>query len=736
MEGRLLRRYLTGVIPLAGLSIVVSAALFMMSAATQNSPLFEGFYSLLIVLSIVGIGLLLTLVLINIRELIGQFRAGVLGSRLTVKLVAIFVLLTFVPVSVVYVFSLQLLNRGIDSWFDIKIEQALNDALALGRTALNALQEDMLEQAQEMATTLQHRSDRDVVALNDLREYYDVSELLLLTLDGRIVAASSRHVFGETRLVPERPNEAILARVRQGGVYANVDSGERGLQLRVVVPVYRASIARGTRILQVLQPLGNRYTKLGESVQSAFAEYEKLMYLRKPLKYGFTLTLTLVALVSLLVSVWTAMFLARRFVSPIRNLAAGTRAVAEGDYRKRIPVRSQDEFGVLVKSFNDMTRRIHRAQMQIRRSQREAEAQRTYLETVLTHLSSGVLSLDARLNLRMHNAAAAQILGVDLNAHEGRVLTALSEQVPPLAPFVQALLEGFARDAENWHSEIAIAGTGGRRLLSVHATSLPGFDGTKRGARGGHVVVFDDVTNLIQAQRDAAWGEVARRLAHEIKNPLTPIQLSAERIRHKCMNDLPAPERETLDRATRTIIQQVEAMKDMVNDFADYARPRQVQLELVDLNSLVRDVMELYRHQHEGVRVELELDDRFPPIVAEPRQLRQVMHNLLLNATDALAGQAQPRLSLRTTCVRESKCQWVELQIRDNGAGFPQGILDRVFEPYVTNKEKGTGLGLAIVKKIVEEHGGTIWAENLTAGGAGITIRLPAREEAAVKERA
>jgi nitrogen fixation/metabolism regulation signal transduction histidine kinase len=724
-----LNRYLTGVAPFAVLSVVLAVALFMMSAATQNSAVFGHLYSLLLVVNLVGIALLLTLILVNLYRLFAQLRAGHLGSRLTLRLLGMFALLTVIPVSVVYFFSLQMLNRGIDSWFDVKVEQALDDALLLGRTALDAMKEDLTKKGQAMAQELEEAGPyKEVPMLNALRDQYGVAEATLFGADGKIVAYAGTGGLGEhPTLLPDRPSEAALGQARQGGIYANLDTGKTGLQLRVVVPVPSRGIDASVRTLQVLQPLGSRYSKLADSVQSAFAEYEKLLYLRAPLKFGFTLTLTLVALLTFLIAVWAAIFSARRLVAPIRDLAEGTRAVAQGDYHKHLPVPTKDELGVLVESFNEMTRKISRAQGQIKRSQREAETQRAYLETVLAHLSSGVLSLDARGALRTHNAAAAQILGADLAPHVGESLAALTAPYQHLQPFVDTVDEALRLERVEWHAEITITGVRGRSTLMLRGSQLPEVN----ARRGGHVIVFDDVTTLIQAERDAAWGEVARRLAHEIKNPLTPIQLSAERIRYKCMPALANTERETLDRATRTIIQQVDALKSMVNDFSEYAKPVAIQLESVNLNLLVRDVVELHKGKHEATAVELELDDEVPPVMADPRRLGQILHNLLLNAGDALAGHEHPVISIRTRVVNMVDRRYAELRVCDNGPGFAGTVMGRLFEPYVTSKEKGTGLGLAIVKKIVEEHGGVLWAENREHGGACLTVRLPVQDAAA-----
>jgi nitrogen fixation/metabolism regulation signal transduction histidine kinase len=742
VEDTALKRYLTGIVPLTVLSVVLIASLLMMSAAAQNSATFGRMYSALLVVNILGITLLLGLILINLYHLYRQYRGRIMGSRLTLRLLAMFVALAVAPVAMVFFFSIQTLNHGIDNWFDVKIERALDDALALGRASLDTVKQELLKSANEMAAELEANSERTVLpSLNYLRELHGVNELTLYAPDGQIIAASSQE-GPESALLPDRPSDAILARVRQGDSYANLDATARaGLRLRVVVPVYTREVGGPIRVLQVMQAVPLRYAKLGESVQTAYAEYEKLVYLRGPLKFSFTLTLSLVALLTMLIAVWAAIFSARRVVAPIRELAAGTRAVALGDYKQRIPVPSHDEIGILVESFNEMTRQIYRAQSQTKRSQREAEMQRAYLQTILTHLSSGVMSFDNRRVLRAFNAAAAHILEADIGAAQGHALAWLGDTYAQLKPFSDAVEGAVNAGGREWQAEVVlVTGPSTRRTLSVRGTSLP----AQKGRYGGFVVVFDDVSALIQAQRAAAWGEVARRMAHEIKNPLTPIQLSAERIRHKYLSVLPPEERPTLDRATHTIVEQVESLKSLVNAFAEYARPAQIHTKPIDLNSLIRDVIELYRAERgpigddtlrlrasEGreraghVTLKLDLAPSLPPLVADPGRLRQVLHNLLINARDALLQEPRPTIRLETRLVTDADHPLVELCMRDNGPGFPPELMERLFEPYVTTKVKGTGLGLAVVKRIVEEHSGSIIAENLQNGGAAVTIRLP-----------
>jgi nitrogen fixation/metabolism regulation signal transduction histidine kinase len=622
-------------------------------------------------------------------------------------------------------FSLQAVHRGIDSWFDVRVEKALDDALLLGRTALDAIKQDLIAKARDMAFELSGTSDRLVVPrLNLLREQYDVAELALFANDGRVIGFSTQEGPETATLLPNPPDEGIRAQVRRGLVYANLDPvGPDDLRLRVAVPVLPDDVAGTPRVLQVLQPLPNRYAKLGESVQSAFAEYEKLVYLRGPLKFGFTLTLSLVALMTILLALWASIVSARRMVAPIRDLAEGTAAVAEGNYRTRLPVPGNDELGVLVRSFNDMTQRIHEAQSQIRRGQREAEIQRTYLETVLAHLSSGVLSFDTRGNLRTRNAAADQILGIALDQGIGNGAHWIGEQNEDLIPFAEILEERMARGLTDWHAEVVLQSEQRRTVLSVRGSRLPGL----RGRLGGHVVIFDDISTLIRAQRDAAWAEVARRLAHEIKNPLTPIQLSAERIRHKALGELSDATRDTVDRSTRTIVDQVESLKAMVNAFSSYARPAQMHTAPVAINDLVRDVIDMYRTETLGLDIRLSLQDDLPLLAADPGRLRQVLHNLLINARDAVVGREHAAVHITTALIEEGNYRAIALEVSDNGPGFPEDLLDRLFEPYVTTKEKGTGLGLAIVKKIVEEHNGSLTATN-TSEGAVIRIRLPITE--------
>ncbi|MEA3292027.1 MAG: ATP-binding protein, partial [Pseudomonadota bacterium] len=488
---------------------------------------------------------------------------------------------------------------------------------------------------------------------------------------------------------------------------------------------YPQDINAPTRVLQILQPLPLRFSRLGASIQLASAEYEKLQYLRRPLKWSFVLALTLITLMTTLLSLWLAIYSTRRLIAPLKELAAGTRAVAAGDYQTRLPVESRDELGLLVGSFNDMIGEIRRAQDHAQQNQRLVEEQKGYLQTVLSHLLSGVLTFDHEGRLLTYNAAAEQILLVKLASGVNRPCTEICTDEEWVRPFFDAISRAMESDIPEWREEITLTGPEGHQVLVQRGTRLQ----SEAQVGEGYVVVFDDATGLIQTQRNAAWGEVARRLAHEIKNPLTPIQLSAERIRRKYLDKVDSDDREALDRATRTIAQQVESLKRMVNAFSNYAQPMKMKPATLDLNRLIRDVVELHRHEQSALTFRLQLDPDLPPISADPDRMRQVLNNLLINTRDATVGTPDPEAAIRTGACTLSGQPGVELVIEDNGPGFPEEMIERIFEPYVTSKKKGTGLGLAIVKRIVEEHGGMIRAGNAESGGGRVTMRLPVEKQ-------
>ena len=715
--------------------LIISAALgvallYLLSLASANTAISGDYYKILLYLNITLAGALIVLIGFQLWSLYKKIKGGVMGSRLTLRLLGTFALMAIIPGLIVYLVSVNFLTRSIESWFNVKVESALDGGLSLGQRALDIMLKDVEEKAENMATTLAFQPTRSQYSLlNDLREKSGIQDATLLSLQGRILSVSSGD---PTSFLPELPSIPQL-RQAQTRVYGKIEPiHNKGLYLRVLAPVNVQEIAGETRILQLLQPVPKSLSNTAEAVQDVYRDYQELSYSRDSLKDVFKLTLTLVLMLSMLSALAIAFVLSRRLSQPLTVLAEGTRAIASGDYSTMLPEHGKDELGILVKSFNSMTRQLDDATQATERNRARVEAARGYLETILAHLSSGVLAINENAELRTYNLAASNILGINLLLFENKPFIKITENQPFLAEFVSLVQTHFelTKASELQKTEltrqIEIVRPQGKQLLLVRATRLPS---NNNATDNGFVVVFDDVTTMVQAQRDAAWGEVARRLAHEIKNPLTPIQLSAERLQHKLSSKLNVDDAHVLQRATDTIVNQVSAMKTMVNEFSEYARAPSANLSKLNLNKLIKDVSVLYentRDEHANAdavqaKITYNLAVDLPNIKGDATMLRQVLHNLMQNAQDALKLVESPTILVQTSFDDTN----IKLMVKDNGQGFPVDLLSHAFEPYVTTKAHGTGLGLAIVKKMIEEHHGQIKIENNPTGGACITIVLP-----------
>lgn len=691
-----------------------AVALFLLATASANTALFSEHYSLLLLLN-GGIALALAaLVGYQLLTLRRRLRAGVFGAKLTLRLVLLFALMAVFPGALIYGVSVQFLAKSIESWFEVRVDKALEGGLNISRNVLDGLLKDLTVKADSMALQLSIRPPAEqIAALNTLREQTGVREATLFTSRGKMITYSGSE---RTGLIPEPPGAAALRQIRLQKTYSAVEAvPERGLVLRVLVPVSVVSLAEDARVLQLLQPVPKQLAQDAETVQAGYREYQELTLSRLGLKrlYGITLTLTL--LLALLSSLALAFVLSDRLSAPLGILVEGTRAVAQGDFSRRAAVASSDELGMLTQSFNSMTQQLADTRARADRNQAQLAHAKAYLESILSSLSAGVLAFDGALRLRSANPSAGQMLETDLTALLGRDLGEWDAHDAALAGLAHTIRAGFeAADTAEWEQQIERELPKGAQVLLLRGTHLPQSEET------GSIVVFDDITHLLQAQRDAAWAEVARRLAHEIKNPLTPIQLSAERLQHKLATKLAPEDAEILARSTQTIVNQVTALKRMVDAFSQYARAPEPSMKALDLNKLVREVLTLY--ESAGSSIRLELAPQLPPVIGDTTQMRQVIHNLLQNAQDALADIPDPSIVI----VSEATANTVRFSVTDNGSGFPEHLMKRVFEPYVTTKPKGTGLGLVIVKKIVEEHGGEIVISNLAPRGARVTLSFPA----------
>ncbi len=709
----LLRR----IVPAFAVGALLVASLKLAEDASGDSARFASHYPW--VLGAAGIALVVLVVAIGLRlwRLRRDVAIGTPGARLNRRLLMLLTLLAVPSTVVVYGFALRFVDATIDNWFNVRLEQALEDALELGRIVVD----EHLRTAESSTSDLAERladepAEGTQAALDEAIDALGAIQLAVFAADGRVQASASSD---PRYLDPPLPDGALLMRVKGDGRYAAAEPLGDALVLRVLLPLSGGGDRLGSlppRLLQGLFPLPARLQPLTAGIERASFDFQRLKFLRGSLKLTFGLILTFVLLLSVLAVVLAAFGIARRLVAPIGRLAAATRAVGAGRFDTPLPVASNDELGFLVRSFAEMTRDLEAAGARARKAAGETEQQRAWLEAVLERLSAGVLGFDRDGRLRVANRAAEAILGVAASPHLGRGLGELREARPDLAAFLDPLARHLDGPAREWREEVVVDTAQGRRTLMLRGAALP--------EQAGYVAVFDDLTVLNRAQRDAAWGEVARRLAHEVKNPLTPIQLAAERLRRRFLGRLPPDEGELIDRATHTIVSQVEALKTMVNAFGDYARPPQLATRPIALHALLGEVLDLYEND-QRIALTRQLAAGEPLVRGDAVRLRQALHNLMKNALEAIGEAGKPQIRVTTTIVSEEGEAWVELEVADNGPGLPGDFGERWFEPYTTSKPRGTGLGLAVVKKIAEEHGGSVRAGNAAQGGATFTLRLP-----------
>lgn len=701
---------------LAAVLMVVS--LYLLAITTRNTKSFSRLHDDLLILVLICVILLLTLIIVNLAILVRQFWRHVPGSRLTARLFGLFTLVAFIPLVVVYFFSIQFISRGIDSWFNLDIGHDLHNALTLSRAALDHRLHGLLMRTQQAALTLSS-SDPQMIPyeIYALRARVGASSLTVFSSQGHIVAFSAPSAVS---IVPQSTNQLFWLVADSHRAYVGLSSqGHKRLYAQTLVPFANPVPWGQPWILQAWFRLPRRENRLTLGVRNSYARYEKLRFFRTPLKLSFILTLTLVLLLSLLAAASGALYAARRLVAPIQSLIEGFRGVARGDLNTRLSVSSRDDLGFLSHSFNAMTQKLADSQAAALQSQSQIERERFYLETVLSRLTSGVIALDHEGKVSLANDSAITTLRADRQELLGQPVAGFAVWHPELSEFVSACIEAHQSASGEFQREIAIGKGMKRRILMMRAASFTIGEPNLKGT----VIVFDDVTSHLRSQREAAWGEVARRLAHEIKNPLTPIQLAAERIQRRYQKLLDASHGDELAGLTSTIIQQVEAMKHMVNAFSEYAKSPDIHITRFDLNQCIRDIVGLYQGQTSSTEIELELSQGPLWVEADQARILQILHNLLKNSIEALHSMPHGIIRVWTRVISDS--EEVELCIDDNGAGFSSVILEHAFEPYVTSKRKGTGLGLAIVKKLTEELGGYVFLANKSEGGAQITLTLP-----------
>jgi nitrogen fixation/metabolism regulation signal transduction histidine kinase len=748
---------------------VVSILLFLLASASENSALFDEHYPWLLGLNALMAVALLGLVTLLLTRLYRRYKRREFGSRLMARLVLLFALIGILPGAVIYVVSVQFVSRSIESWFNVRVEAALDAGLTLGRTALDASLADLSAKARSIALEISEMSESALVTqLSRLRDPGQMQEATIVTSSGHIVATVGGQIGA---LVPEMPTASMLRQARLTRTYSAIEGGaevqeslsadpaavqdntykplapraQTSLRMRVVVTIPTPatfSLQNETYYLQLMQLVPAHLASNAEALRAAYSEYQERSLARTGLRKIYITTLTLTLLLAIFGAIAGAFLIAGDLAKPLLLLAEGTKAVAEGNLSPRPIVATSDELGTLTQSFNTMTRQLAEARVSVERNRAELENAKAYLESVLGNMSAGVMVLDKQFRLVTCNESVERILLREFDPFIGKPLAAIGGLEPLATAITTAFTEQLARSAVvgsgiddlHWQQQIEVprrtAGADGDHDITLLArgSHLPVASGT------GYIVVFDDISDVISAQRSIAWGEVARRLAHEIKNPLTPIQLSAERLQMKLEDKLAPPDAAMLSKSTTTIVSQVAAMKRMVDDFRDYAKTPPAVLAPLHLNALIEEILHLYQGGDERDIIHASLDAALPRVMGDATQLRQVIHNLLQNAQDAVADRAglgiAPRVEVATEAIRYKGSDGdrqtaVRLSITDNGPGFSPKILNRAFEPYVTSKPRGTGLGLAMVKKIIDEHGGRIDIQNrVDENGAKVAILL------------
>ncbi len=714
-----------GLLAGAGVALVL---FFVFAFGLQGEAFDERHFAWLFWVNVAVAALLATVIGAAMLRLAVRLRRGKFGSRLLVKLAGIFALVGVLPGLVIYTVSYQFASRSIEAWFDLRVAGALDAGLSLGKTTLDVLAGDLVTKTRVAAERL---ADAPVgpLTLERAREQLGASELLLLGSGGQPLASAASAGARADPGPPPRAPPALLRQARQLGSASAIEGldedtlqpGGTPPRLRALVRVPRRAIelsAADERWLMALQPLPRPLAANALAVQEAYSEYQQRALARDSLRRMYIGTLTLALVLAIFAAVLLAIVLGNQLARPLLLLADGVRQVASGDLTAKPVFASRDELGGLTRSFAAMTAQLADAREQVQRGLLQLDGARRHLQAILDTVSAGVIVLDSQGLVETVNPAASQILQHPVEGWQGRRLSDLPQPLGALAQGIEQRLARLAAasdaadaaDAEPWQESVELArDDGSHATLLLRYALLPG---------GERLLVLDDITEVVSAQRSAAWAEVARRLAHEIRNPLTPIQLSAERLKYRLEDKLAGAEQALLLKSVHTIVAQVQAMQTLVNEFRDYARLPAAQLQPLDLNALATDVLALYGQAADAGRLALRLEPALPLVMGDASQLRQVVHNLVQNGLDAVAERPEGRVELETSTVRgdDGSLRWVRLAVADNGPGFADKVLKRAFEPYVTTKAKGTGLGLAVVKKIADEHGARLRLRNLHAG--------------------
>lgn len=715
------RRAVSTLLAITG-TITTGIAFVLLAIAIHNPDTLGDLFPHIVFTSTIGLTILFSNISLNLYRLIRRFSAGESGARLHFRFVGIFVALALIPILIISLFTTQILRQQDGG--ENEIMNALDGSRALYKTALNERKKRIIENLYQLGSTISNTPQGMIdILLEDAMEDSKAMEFALYDFSGNQLSISS--LLSEPELVPKPLNQLIVSQIQQGLDYHKIHLHEElGQLLHLVIPVHKYYSEGGeSRILSTYFTIPKQLESGQEKINDAVMRNKRRLYLENQQSTVHNIAFIMILLLSLLSALWFAFYSTRRLTAPISELAKGTQTIAAGIYNKPIPYVSHDDLGFLVQSFNDMMLNLEHTHKSLSQSQQLIEHQNSRLEGILSHLSSGVLVLDSQRRLERINSAACQILDSKITGTSGMPINTIAQHYPLIYPLTNTLAKHIRNGEKEWSASLDITTSKGVRSLFCRGSCLIEDEQLR-----GFVIVFDDVTDLVSAQKNAAWSEVARRLAHEIKNPLTPIQLSADRLRHKYLKQMNEEDGAVLDRATKTIVQQVSTLKKMVQAFSDYARAPKLQITTINPSSLLNGVVDLYCAQYPG-HIELQIEDELPDIEGDTDRLRQILNNLIKNGLESSGTEKAANVTVTARMYGKETTKNLQIKICDNGAGIDDEMRSQIFNPYATTKPKGTGLGLAIVKRIVEEHNGQITLIDSDQGSC-FELNLPIHHQA------
>jgi nitrogen fixation/metabolism regulation signal transduction histidine kinase len=697
---------------ITSISIISLALLIILLKSISNTDFISGnSFQILIKINLFFVTLLFTVIAYQIYHLANEVKKEVSGSRLTVRLVSSYAFMIIVPLLVLYFVSVNFLTKSIESWFNVKVESALEGGLNIGQKTLDIMRKDIELKSRSIAYTLSNSEENDFsFILSDLREKFDIYDAMIIDESGKVISLASREYTDVDLKIPEK-EELMIA---DTGFHGNIDVDENNqIFLKTYQSLDLINSNNNKKYLLINQKVPDAISQVAISVESVYEEYQALTYSRNSLKVLYQISLSIILFLAILLSISLALYFSRRFTLPISILSNATEEIAKGKFDKRIPEQGKDELGMLVRSFNSMTNNLQEANKTLELNRKRIENSRNFLESIINNMSSGIVVIDEKNNVRLFNKLSSVLLKVDLEKYIGQRFTQILEHNNLLTDLVGFMNRQTTTNKDLGNNNFTLKIN--QKILSFQITTQAHTVDAK------YILLIDDITDITKAQRNEAWAEVARRLAHEIKNPLTPIQLSAERIDYKFSKKLQNEDKKILGEITKTIVNQVVAIKNMVNEFTEYSRSPMLKRESVDLISLINEVIRLYEKND----LEVSLSSRYKTFRFECDQtkLRQVIVNLIQNAYEAKKEKVKSTIDIKLSKNKE----YVQISFKDNGIGFNSEI--DPFEPYVTTKKTGTGLGLAVVKKIIEEHNGNIIIKNNERSGVTVKLQFKLQNE-------